>query len=402
MRRLPATAGDPGASPSAPRRCGHDDGIRPLRRLGSPIRGPSALTDDWTRFWHLTFNIARNQWKLRFYGSVLGYFWQLVRPLLLFGVLYLFFTVIAHIGVGQGPSGHFYGTQLLGSIVLFTFFAEATAGAVRCVVDNEPLVRKIQFPRMVIPLSVVLLAGFNLSLNLIVVLIFGLIQGVRPMLTWLELPLIVGMLAVLSAGLAMLLASLFVSLRDTQPIWEVVSQVLFYASPVIIPLVVVQQKLSSTPALVRLYMINPLATVLQQFRHAMVNQRHAWRGRTARGASVAARPYRDHARVLCAWLRRLQPDCAERRRESLKRSRVDHGLTSHRVAAVTAASPVDDDEGGIYQSTQGIRDPQRPAFAPPSRQHIVEAVGRRDYVRLGSRLLALQPDAFEGEAERSR
>ena len=251
----------------------------PYERLGSPIRGPSALTDDWTRFWHLTFNIARNQWKLRFYGSVLGYFWQLVRPLLLFGVLYLFFTVIAHIGVGQGPSGRFYGTQLLGSIVLFTFFAEATAGAVRCVVDNEPLVRKIQFPRMVIPVSVVLLAGFNLTLNLVVVLIFGLIQGVRPMVTWLELPLIVGMLAVLAAGLAMLLASLFVSLRDTQPIWEVVSQVLFYASPVIIPLAVVQQKLSSTPALVRLYMINPLATVLQQFRHAMVN--HAAPGAAA-------------------------------------------------------------------------------------------------------------------------
>ena len=106
----------------------------------------------------------------------------------------------------------------------------------RCVVDNEALVRKIQFPRMVIPLSVVLLATFNLALNLVVVLIFGLIQGVRPMLSWLEFPLIVGMLAVLTTGCAMLLASLFVSFRDMQPIWEVIAQVLFYASPVIVPL----------------------------------------------------------------------------------------------------------------------------------------------------------------------
>ena len=103
------------------------------------------------------------QWKLRFFGSALGYVWQLVRPLLLFAVLYVFFTVIAHVGVGQGPASDYYGAQLLGSIVLFTFFSEATGGAVRSVVDNETLVRKIQFPRMVIPLSIVLLALFNLA-----------------------------------------------------------------------------------------------------------------------------------------------------------------------------------------------------------------------------------------------
>ena len=241
--------------------------------LGPPIRGPRALTDDWQRFWHLTFNIARNQWKLRFFGSVLGYFWQLVRPLLLFGVLYVFFTVIAHIGQGAdarpGQPNHFYGAQLLGSIVLFTFFAEATGAAVKCVVDNEALVRKIQFPRMVIPLSVVLLAMFNLSLNLIVVLIFALASGVRPMLSWLELPLLIAMLTFLSVGVSMLLSALYVYFRDMQPIWEVLTQVLFYTSPVIVPVTTVQQRLS--PALVRLYMINPLATVLQQFRHAMIN-----------------------------------------------------------------------------------------------------------------------------------
>ena len=75
--------------------------------------------------------------------------------------------------------------------MLFTFFSEATGGAVSSVVDNEALVRKIQFPRMVIPLSIVLLALFNLGLNLVVVFVFALIGGVEPMLSWLELPLIV-------------------------------------------------------------------------------------------------------------------------------------------------------------------------------------------------------------------
>jgi ABC-2 type transport system permease protein len=236
--------------------------------LGQPIRGPQALTDDWARFWHLTFNIARNEWKLRFYGSVLGYFWQLVRPLLLFGVLYLFFAVIGRVGQSGLPGEQFYGVQMLGSIVLFTLFAESTGRSVRSVLDRESLVRKIQFPRMVIPLSVVLLSLFNLVLNSVIVLAFALVAGVRPMLTWLELPLIVGLLTVLSTGLAMLLSSLFIYFRDVEPIWEVISQILFYASPVIIPLQLVQQKLSAP--LVHLYMLNPLATILQQFRHAFV------------------------------------------------------------------------------------------------------------------------------------
>jgi ABC-2 type transport system permease protein len=237
--------------------------------LGRPIRGPRALTDDWGRFWHLTFNIARNEWKLRFFGSALGYLWQLVRPLLLFGVLYVFFTKVARVNSTHAAGERFYGTQLLGSIVLFTFFGEATGAAVRSVVERENLVRKIQFPRMVIPLSVVLMALFNLGLNLIVVLVFALAGGAHPMLSWLELPLIVAFLTLFSTGLAMLLSALFVFFRDVQPIWEVVNQVLFYASPVIISLATVRDKLSA--GLVHVYMLNPLAVTFQEFRHAMID-----------------------------------------------------------------------------------------------------------------------------------
>jgi ABC-2 type transport system permease protein len=264
----------------------------PLDGLGRPIKGPRALTDDWSRFWHLTYNIARNEFKLRFFGSALGYLWQLMRPLLLFGVLYVFFVLIFKVDKGKGAAGHFYGAQLLGSIVLFTFFSEATAGAVRSVVDRENLVRKIQFPRMVIPMSIVLVALFNLSLNLVVVMLFAVIAGVQPMLTWLELPLIVGVLTLFATGIAMLLSALFVSFRDIQPIWDVFSQILFYASPVIIPVETVKEKLAYGKlhvyvsngmvhhyytdvllyhALYRIYLLNPLVVIFQQFRHAMIN-----------------------------------------------------------------------------------------------------------------------------------
>ncbi len=249
----------------------------PYAGLGRPIKGPRALTEDWSRFWHLTYNIAKNEFKLKFFGSALGYVWQVMKPLLLFGVLYVFFVLIAHVGKGGQPYEQFYGVQLLGSIVLFTFFAEATGGAVRSVVDRENLVRKIQFPRLVIPLSVVLLAFFNLMLNLVVVLVFALISGVQPMLSWLELPLILALLIPFATGLAMLLSALFVRARDIQPIWEVISQIVFYGSPVIIPLEKVRETLvypqppgTPKPFLYHLYTANPLVTVFQQFRHAMV------------------------------------------------------------------------------------------------------------------------------------
>jgi ABC-2 type transport system permease protein len=260
--------------------------------LGKPIRGPRALTNDWTRFWHLTYNIARNEFKLKFFGSALGYVWQVMRPLLLFGVLYVFFVLIFHVDRGKGAAGHYYGAQLLGSIVLWTFFLEATTGAVRSVVDRENLVRKIEFPRLVIPSSIVLLGLFNLGLNLIVVMIFALIAGVRPMLSWLELPLIVAMLLVFATGMAMLLSATFVRFRDIQPIWEVAAQILFYSSPVIIPVETVREHLihgqrhvvvlNGVPHVVythvwlyhflyHIYTLNPLVTVFQQFRHAMIN-----------------------------------------------------------------------------------------------------------------------------------
>jgi ABC-2 type transport system permease protein len=242
--------------------------------MGQPIRGPRALSDSWSRFWQLAYNIARSEFKLKFFGSALGYLWQVMRPLLLFGVLYAFFVLIFHVNKGKGAAGLYYGAQLLGSIVLFGFFNEATSGAVRSVVDRETLVRKIQFPRLAIPISVVLLAFFNLALNLVVVMIFALIAGVRPMLSWLELPLILSMLIVFATGMAMLLSALFVRLRDIQPIWEVASQILFYASPVIIPVETVKEKLSHgsfDQFLYHLYTLNPLVAIFQQFRHAMIN-----------------------------------------------------------------------------------------------------------------------------------
>lgn len=222
--------------------------------------GPTAFGDDLRRFVNLTVTLARTEFKLRYFGSVLGYVWSLMRPLLFFGVLFIVYTQIFKLGTEIHP----YAVYLLTGIILWTFFMEATMAAVPCLVAREGLLRKMRFPRLVIPLSVALTALFNLATNLIVVLIFALALGCYPRLSWLEMPVLILLLATLAVGTACLLSVLYVRFRDIQPIWEVLSQVLFYGSPVIY----VAAKYGS---LVHIAMLNPIATITTQMGKAFVD-----------------------------------------------------------------------------------------------------------------------------------
>jgi ABC-2 type transport system permease protein len=224
-------------------------------------RGPSALGGDLRRALSLTWTLAVTDFKLRYFGSVLGYFWTLARPLMLFSVLYLVFSQVFAI-----DNIEHYPVYLLTSIVLFGYFSETTAGGVQSLINRENLLRKMHFPRIAIPISVSLSALFNLGLNLIAVLVFALASGVEPRLSWLQFPLLVLALTLLAIGFAMLLSVLYVRFRDIQPIWDVVLQVSFYASPVL-------YVITMLPASIQREMMaaNPLAVILTQMRHAVLD-----------------------------------------------------------------------------------------------------------------------------------
>jgi ABC-2 type transport system permease protein len=223
--------------------------------------GPSAFGDDLRRFWNLTLTLATTEFKLRYFGSVLGYFWSLARPLMFFGVLYVVFTQVFRFGEGVAN----YPVYLLSAIVLWTFFTETTNGCVQCLLTREGLLRKMRFPRLVIPLSVALTALFNLGMNFIAVLAFALISGVDVTWGWLELIPLVILLATLAVGIGMLLSALYVRFRDIQPIWEVIAQILFYGSPI---LYVSAQYRGLEQAAVT---FNPIATLLTQMRKAFID-----------------------------------------------------------------------------------------------------------------------------------
>jgi len=192
---------------------------------------PSAFGDDLRRFVSLTYTLASTDFKLTYFNSVLGYFWSLMRPLLFFGVLYFVFTDIFHVGTDV-PN---YSVELLLGIILWTFFLQATTGSVQAMLSREGLLRKMRFPRLVVPLAITLTALFQLTTNLIPIFVLALIRGIAPTWSWLELIPVVVLLAILAAGIGMLLSVLYIRARDIQPIWDVLSQLLFYASPIIYP-----------------------------------------------------------------------------------------------------------------------------------------------------------------------
>lgn len=228
------------------------------------INGPSAMGGGARRFAHLTWLVATTDFKLTYFGSVLGYVWSFMQPLMFFGVLYLVFGVVLKNAFGKVPD---FPVLLLMNIVLYNFFAGATTGSVPSVVVRENMVRKMHFPRLVIPLAVVTTALMQLLLNLVVVIGFMLVYGIQPRLTWLLLPVIIAALATLTSGCAMLLSALYVRYRDVSPIWGVISQALFYATPVFITIEAIEKH---GQLVTRLYMFNPLGAIFQQARHWML------------------------------------------------------------------------------------------------------------------------------------
>jgi ABC-2 type transport system permease protein len=182
---------------------------------------------------------------------------------MLFGIVYFVFSYVVEAGAGV----EHYGVILLLAMILYFFFSEVTGAGVTSMVDRESLVRKVSFPRMAVPLSVALAASLNLLLNLVTVAIFVAASGTAPRWTWLLLPIPIVLLVALGTGVAMLLSALYVPFRDVRPIWEVIQQALFYATPILYPIEKVSER---SATLAKVVMANPLAVIIQEFRHLLL------------------------------------------------------------------------------------------------------------------------------------
>lgn len=202
--------------------------------------------------------------KLRYKGSVLGYVWSLLRPLALFAILYVVFVHFLRFGA---DIPHFAVSLLIG-VVLWNYFTEVTTNGLSAIVSKGDLMRKLAFPRYVIVVAGSLSALINLAINLVVVGVFIMFNGVD--LTWYALwviPLIIE-LFVLGLAFAFLLSALYVKFKDISYIWELLLQAGFYATPIIYPITMV---LAISPAAAKIMMLNPVAQIIQDVRAAVIS-----------------------------------------------------------------------------------------------------------------------------------
>jgi ABC-2 type transport system permease protein len=202
--------------------------------------------------------------KLRYQGSVLGYFWSLFKPMMMFGVLFVVFTYI----IPTGKDVPHFPVYLLLGIVIWTFFVEATTMGLGSIVGRGDLIKKVSISKISIVISSILSAGVNLALNSIIVVIFMIFNGAE--VNWLLLPFVILLmieLVLLAIGLALILSALYVKFRDFAPIWEIILQVLFYATPIIYPFTLA---LNAHPKIAEILSFNPLTQIIQDFREILI------------------------------------------------------------------------------------------------------------------------------------
>lgn len=226
--------------------------------------------------------LVRTDFKLRYQGSLLGYVWSLLKPLLLFIILYVVFVYFLRIG---DDVPHFPVYLLLG-IVLWNFFTEMTVQSLGSIVGRGDLIRKIKIPRWMIVFSSSISATINLGLSLVIVGIFVVVNGVELTPYMFLLPLNIVMIYFLALGASMFLAAAYVKFRDMSYIWEVVLQAGFYATPIIYPLSMVPSELIQ-----KIILLNPIAFAIQDARFNVVTQEALTTGNMLSGTFYIIIPF---------------------------------------------------------------------------------------------------------------
>lgn len=211
----------------------------------------------------LLAELTKTDFKLRYQGSALGYLWALLRPLMMFAILYVVFAKLLRFG---GDIPH-YPVYLLAGTTMWSFFTECTSQGIQAMVVRGDLIRKISFPKYIVVISATLTAVINMLINLAVVIIFALINGVEPSWSWLLVPLSLLELYALSLGISFLLGAINVKYRDITSIWDVCVQALFYAIPIIYPISLVA---GSSVLAAKIILLNPISQAIQDIRFNLI------------------------------------------------------------------------------------------------------------------------------------
>jgi ABC-2 type transport system permease protein len=208
---------------------------------------------------------ATAEFKLKYQDSVLGYVWSLAKPLALFSMLYIVFGRFLAFN-----HDHFYALRLLLGIVIWFFFLDASVVGMASVTARGPLLRKLDFPRLTIPISITISSAMTLCVNMLAVAVFLAIRRITPHLDWLLVVPLLLELFVFVLGVALILGTVAVWFKDVSQVWELALQLVFYASPILYPP-------KFLPSWFRpITFLNPLVQVIEDLRRILVPPYPGW------------------------------------------------------------------------------------------------------------------------------
>ena len=215
----------------------------------------------------LLAELVKTDFKLRYQGSALGILWSVLKPLMIFVVMYFIFVKFLRITDSSIPN---YAITLLLGLSLWGFFTEAVTLGMNSIVARGDLMRKINFPKYIVIISSMVSALISLSINLLVVLAFAIFAGVKFQWSVLILPFNIILLFATAFGLALILSTLYVKFRDISHIWEVFMQILVYSMPIMYPISMVTKVSFFGVSIAKIMMLNPIALAIQDIRHNLI------------------------------------------------------------------------------------------------------------------------------------
>jgi ABC-2 type transport system permease protein len=266
----------------------------------APGDASASQLSSFRHYRHLTLELAVSQFKLRYTRSLLGYFWSLLKPAMIFAITYFIFVDLFKINDGT----EFYGLQVLLGIVVWTFFAECTASSMQAIAGNSGLIRKAYFPRSILVIAASLSSLFTFLINLVIVFIIavGLHQidiGLRIIMV---IPLLVE-LYLMALGVSLFLSALFVQFHDVGHLWDVLTNLLFYGSGVMFSLTYVLQRVHLARVagqvalaphdvwIVEIMAVNPIMQTIEDLRHALLTPVAPWTELVMSGHLAAINQY---------------------------------------------------------------------------------------------------------------
>lgn len=216
-------------------------------------------------FRYTIWNLILKDFRTNYRNMSLGVMWSVLNPLIMLSVLMIVFGVIHN-----NPAHEHFGVFLLLGLIPYNFFTLCVNASTSCLVANGRILKKLKFPRIIIPVSTVLAQVIHLIIQLGLLLMFILITGVSITWHYLWLPVILLVELAFIMGVGLITSVLDVFFRDTRYIVQSCLLVLFWFTPIFYDASKANENMP--PMLYRVFMANPMAGCITAARRAVLDQ----------------------------------------------------------------------------------------------------------------------------------